>query len=178
MYFCILGEVFKNGSPGQATMLARRASKFCVEPRSPFSNISRQDSKNRRKTCKYIFLAWMLTWVSKWQRRRRRRRRPNNSPHLAKPLDHHAQDPNIPFRRNPSLRLRYVTANQVQYFWRNITSRRSWKGPVFMQGTVSTDRPLAMNLCQDCIGGYVPGAQKKWTSGPWEHKYPRVQPLP
>ena len=33
----------KDGSPGQTTMLTRRASKFCEEPRSPFSNISHQD---------------------------------------------------------------------------------------------------------------------------------------
>ena len=31
-----------------------------------------------------------------------RRRRPNNSAHLIRSLDHHAQEPNIPFR-NPSL---------------------------------------------------------------------------
>ena len=36
-------------------------------------------------------------------RRRGRRRRPNNSPHLVRSLDHHAQGPNIPVG-NPSLR--------------------------------------------------------------------------
>ena len=34
---------FENGSPGQTTMLIRFVSKFCVEPRSPFSNISHYD---------------------------------------------------------------------------------------------------------------------------------------
>ena len=35
----------ENGSPGQTTMLTRRASKFWVEPRSPFSEISHHDPK-------------------------------------------------------------------------------------------------------------------------------------
>ena len=35
----------ENGSPGQTTMLTRRASKFCVKPRSPFSEISHHDPK-------------------------------------------------------------------------------------------------------------------------------------
>ena len=39
----------KNGSPGQTTMLTRRVAKFCVEPRSPFSNISHHDPKASRK---------------------------------------------------------------------------------------------------------------------------------
>ena len=30
-----------------------------------------------------------------------RRRRPKNSPHLVRPLEHHAQEPNIPFRGIP-----------------------------------------------------------------------------
>ena len=45
VYFLILNNFFKNGSPGQTTMLMRRAAKFCVEPRSPFSEIFHQESK-------------------------------------------------------------------------------------------------------------------------------------
>ena len=45
MYFLILNNFSKNGSPGQTTMLMRRAAKFCVEPRSPFSYISHHDPK-------------------------------------------------------------------------------------------------------------------------------------
>ena len=45
VYFLILNNFSKNGSPGQTTMLMRRAAKFCVEPRSPFSKISHHDSK-------------------------------------------------------------------------------------------------------------------------------------
>ena len=43
VYLLILKNFFKNGSPGQTTMLMRRASKFCVKPRSPFSEISHHD---------------------------------------------------------------------------------------------------------------------------------------
>ena len=32
VYFLILNNFSKNGSPGQTTMLMRRAAKFCVEP--------------------------------------------------------------------------------------------------------------------------------------------------
>ena len=46
VYLLILNNFFKNGSPGQTTMLMRRAAKFCVEPRSPFSEIFHQESKN------------------------------------------------------------------------------------------------------------------------------------
>ena len=45
VYFLILNNVSQNVSPGQTTMLMRRAAKFCVEPRSPFSEISHQESK-------------------------------------------------------------------------------------------------------------------------------------
>ena len=45
VYFLILSNFFENGSPGQTTMLMRRAAKFCVEPRSPFSEIFHHDSK-------------------------------------------------------------------------------------------------------------------------------------
>ena len=45
VYFLILNNFSKNGSPGQTTMLMRRAAKFCVEPRSPFSEISHHDPK-------------------------------------------------------------------------------------------------------------------------------------
>ena len=42
----------QNGSPGQTTMLTRRASKFCAKPRSPFSEISHHDPKTIGKTPK------------------------------------------------------------------------------------------------------------------------------
>ena len=45
VYFLNLSNFFKNGSPGQTTMLTRRTSKFCAKPRSPFSEISQQESK-------------------------------------------------------------------------------------------------------------------------------------
>ena len=45
VYFLILNDFFKNGSPGQTTMLTRRAAKFCAKPRSPFPEISHQESK-------------------------------------------------------------------------------------------------------------------------------------
>ena len=48
--FLILNNFFKNGSRGQTTMLMRRASKFCVEPRSPFSEISHQESRTIGKS--------------------------------------------------------------------------------------------------------------------------------
>merc|ERR1712138_125971 len=44
----------ENGSPGQTTMLTRRASKFCVKPRSPFSKISHHDPKTIGKTAKIV----------------------------------------------------------------------------------------------------------------------------
>ena len=40
----------ENGSPGQTTMLMRRASKFWVEPRSPFFEISHHDPETNWKT--------------------------------------------------------------------------------------------------------------------------------
>ena len=49
LYFLILNNFSKNGSPGQTTMLMRRAAKFCVEPRSPFSEISHHDPKTLGK---------------------------------------------------------------------------------------------------------------------------------
>ena len=62
----------KNGSPGQTTMLTRRASKFCVEPRSPFSEIFDHDPKNIGKTpnivswpeCQLEFSSTTHDWVS------------------------------------------------------------------------------------------------------------------
>ena len=45
MHFLKFGHFVKNGSPGQTTMLTRRAAKFCVEPRSPFSKISHHNPK-------------------------------------------------------------------------------------------------------------------------------------
>ena len=44
----------ENGSPGQTSMLTRRASKFWVEPRSPFSEISHHDPKTIGKTPKIV----------------------------------------------------------------------------------------------------------------------------
>ena len=45
VYFLIFGDFSKMASPGQTTMLTKSASKFCVEPQSPFSNISHHDPK-------------------------------------------------------------------------------------------------------------------------------------
>ena len=56
--------------------------------------------QNLRKTFNNSSLAWMSTWISKWRRRRRRRRFPKNSLHLVGPLEHHAQEPNIPCRES------------------------------------------------------------------------------
>ena len=46
--------------------------------------------------------------------RRWRRWRPNNSPDLVRPLDYHAQEPNIPFG-NPSLRCIYDSFQKRNY---------------------------------------------------------------
>ena len=56
MHFLKFGHVLKNGSPGQTTMLTRRAAKFCVKPWSPFSYISDQDAKTWGK--RLIIVAW------------------------------------------------------------------------------------------------------------------------
>ena len=45
VYFRTLNSFSKNGSPEQTTMLMRLAAKFCVEPRSPSSEIFHQDPK-------------------------------------------------------------------------------------------------------------------------------------
>ena len=56
MHFLKFGHFVKNGSPGQTTMLTRRAAKFCVEPRSPFSYISHHDPKTLGK--RLIIVSW------------------------------------------------------------------------------------------------------------------------
>ena len=56
VYFLILNNFSKNGSPGQTTMLMRRAAKFCVEPRSPFSEIFHHDPKTLGKPL--IIVSW------------------------------------------------------------------------------------------------------------------------
>ena len=56
VYFLILNNFSKNGSPGQTTMLMRRAAKFCVEPRSPFFYISHHDPKTLGKPL--IIVSW------------------------------------------------------------------------------------------------------------------------
>ena len=56
VYFLILNNFPKNGSPGQTTMLMRRAAKFCVEPRSPFSYISHHDPKTSGKPL--VIVSW------------------------------------------------------------------------------------------------------------------------
>ena len=43
VHFLKFGHFFREGSPGQTTMLTRRVSKFWVKPRSPFSDISHHD---------------------------------------------------------------------------------------------------------------------------------------
>ena len=54
--FLILNNFFKNGSPGQTTMLMRRGAKFWVEPWSPFSYISHHDPKTLGKPL--IIVSW------------------------------------------------------------------------------------------------------------------------
>ena len=56
MHFLKFGHFLKNGSPGQTTMLTRRAAKFWVEPRSPFSYISHHDPKTLGK--RLIIVSW------------------------------------------------------------------------------------------------------------------------
>ena len=56
MHFLKFGHFLKNDSPGQTTMLTRRAAKFCVEPRSPFSNISQHGTNTLGK------LANIVSW--------------------------------------------------------------------------------------------------------------------
>ena len=56
MHFLKLRHFLKNGSPGQSTMLTRRATKFCVEPRSPFPYISHHDPKTLGK--RLIIVSW------------------------------------------------------------------------------------------------------------------------
>ena len=46
----------QNGSPGQTTMLIGFVSKFCIEPRSPFSKISHHESKTLGKPSIILFL--------------------------------------------------------------------------------------------------------------------------
>ena len=56
MHFLKFGHVLRNGSPGQTTMLTRRAAKFCIEPRSPFFYISYHDPKTLGK--RLITVSW------------------------------------------------------------------------------------------------------------------------
>ena len=56
MHFLKFEYFLKNGSPGQTTMLTRRAAKFCVEPRSPFFYISHHDPKTLGK--RLIIVSW------------------------------------------------------------------------------------------------------------------------
>ena len=56
VYFLILSNFSKNGFPGQTTMLMRRAAKFCVEPRSPFSKIFHHNPKTIGKPL--IIVSW------------------------------------------------------------------------------------------------------------------------
>ena len=56
MHFLKFGHFLRNASPGQTTMLTRRAAKFCVEPQSPFSYISHHDPKTLGK--RLIIVSW------------------------------------------------------------------------------------------------------------------------
>ena len=56
VHFWAFENVSKNGFPGQTTMLTTPAAKFCVEPRSPFSNISHHDPKTSGK--RLIIVSW------------------------------------------------------------------------------------------------------------------------
>ena len=102
VYFLILNNFFKNGSPGQTTMLMRRAAKFWVEPRSPFSEIFYQESKTIGKPPNIV--SWPECQPEF----------PNDADgddtaarrqffYLTRPLAHSVQGSNIPFG-NPSLR--------------------------------------------------------------------------
>ena len=54
VHLLIFGDISKNGSWGQTTMLPGFVSKFCVEPRSPFSNISHHDPKTMWETSNIV----------------------------------------------------------------------------------------------------------------------------
>ena len=60
VHFLKFGHFVKNGFPGQTTMLTRRAAKFCVEQRSPFSKISHQDPETLGKHV--IIVSWPECW--------------------------------------------------------------------------------------------------------------------
>ena len=49
-------HVLENCPPGQTTMLTRRAAKFCVEPRSPFSYVSHHHTKTLGK--RLVIVSW------------------------------------------------------------------------------------------------------------------------
>ena len=55
LQFLLFSEFSQNGSPGQTTMPTRSASKFCVEPQSPFSGISHKESKTIGKPSNIVF---------------------------------------------------------------------------------------------------------------------------
>ena len=63
VYVLILNNFSKNGSPGQTTMLTRRASKFWVEPPVSILRDLSPRPQNHRETSEYSFLARMSTWT-------------------------------------------------------------------------------------------------------------------
>ena len=98
-------------------MLIRFVSKFWVEPRSPFSNISHHDPKT----------IWKTPNIVSWPECRPEFPSdggdggggdvPTTLP-SGQSLDHHAQGPNIPFGVNPSLRQIYMLLHLLTlYFW-------------------------------------------------------------
>ena len=72
----------------------RRAPKFHAECTGPWAEISHMRPIQARK------LKLFQTPISRWRTATTRQQ----LSHLARPLDHHAQGPNVPFGVNPSLR--------------------------------------------------------------------------
>ena len=108
----------ENGSPGQTTMLTRRAAKFCVEPRSPFSEISHQESNTIGTPPNIVSWPECQPEFPKW----RRRRFPKNSLHLVLPWEHHAQEPDIPCGDSLNS-IRMLLFRRVSYFVCNFASK-------------------------------------------------------
>merc|ERR1712139_751122 len=92
VHFLIFGDFFKNGSPGQTTMLTKSASKFCVEPRSPFPDISHHDPETIGEPSNIV------PWPPECRPEFPDDADGNAEKHgsLAKPVSQRAQEKNIP----------------------------------------------------------------------------------
>ena len=81
--------------------------------------------QNLRKTFNNSFLAWMSTLISDW--RRRRRRFPKNSLHLVGPLEHHAQEPNIPCGESlTSMKNTWTVRDVTHVLDRHVMDQQDW----------------------------------------------------